>query len=310
MMEIRHISGNTRCLVGHQMIPLYMTDSSHCIMLDTGSQSMREEIVQTLEDAGITPIGLLCTHTHFDHFGNANFFSQRYQCPVALPLGEAEICRTPASVKSYLAVFSMGQILSDAKRSAIPCMVDHVIRPEEKDTMFRGVIFKVLHTPGHSMDHVCYITPDNVCYGGDALMCGHSLEVAKLPFAFQIRQSIQSMELFRNLNCASIVLAHKGVVEAPFDTLVEDNKRVTLEQLARVAAVVDRQMTTVEINAAVRKAMGIHVASVEKALNLECFLRPYLECLIDDGTLRQTLRSDGALCYEPAAAPSLTHCNT
>ena len=32
---------------------------------------------------------------------------------------------------------------------------------------------------------------------------------------------------------------------------------------------------------------------------LERFLRPYLECLVDDGTHRLTLRGTGTLCFEP-----------
>ncbi len=74
-MELRQIIGNTWCLYGHQLIPLYRTDSTHCILLDTGASVLRQDIVDTLEQNGLTPIGLLCTHTHFDHFGNARYLS-------------------------------------------------------------------------------------------------------------------------------------------------------------------------------------------------------------------------------------------
>lgn len=297
-MELIHISGNTFALSGHQLVPLYMTDSSHCIMMDTGTQHMRQEIESTLAAANITPIGLLCTHTHYDHFGNANYFSSLYKCPVALPLGEAEICRTFASVKSHLMVFSAGQVMADPEMSSVPCMVDHVIRPEESDTLFRGVRFRVLHTPGHALDHCSYITPDNVCYGGDALMCGHSLAASKLPYAFNFRQSLESMEIFRDLDVPLMVLAHKGVEEGPFNALVDQNRDAMLDQLNQVGSLIDHQMTMDEIYAAVRGAMGIKVNTPAKALNLERFLRPYLECLIDDGTHRQSVK-DGTLCYEP-----------
>ncbi len=298
-MKLQQVSGNTWCLSGHQLIPLYMTDSTHCIMLDTGTAGMREEIVQALAEADITPIGLLCTHTHFDHFGNAKYFSERYHCPVALPLGEAEICRTPASVKSHLFVFSAGQIANDPKMAAIPCLVDHVIRPEETDTFFRGVRFRVLHTPGHAMDHVSYITPDNVCYGGDALMCGHSLAASKLPYAFNFRQSIETLEQFRNLDCPCMILAHRGIVTAPFDELVEENRRVMLDQLEQVRRLVDHPMSAGEICRAVCRTMDVSVSTPEKAQNLERFLRPYMECLVDDGALCLQVIDD-VLCYVPA----------
>lgn len=59
-------------------------------------------------------------------------------------------------------------------------------------------------------------------------------------------------------------------------------------------------MSLEEIFTAVRDTMHIRVDTPRKAENLERFLRPYLECLLDDGTHRLSLRGTGTLCYEPA----------
>ncbi len=297
-MELKQISGNTWCLSGHQIIPLYRTDSSHCILMDTGPYALREELERDLARYGLTPIGLLCTHTHFDHFGNTRYLSERFNCPVALPLGEAEICRTLASVKSHLYVYSAGQVASDPERSQIPCLVDHVIRPEETDTLFRGVRFRVLHTPGHAMDHAAYITPDNVCYIGDALMCGRTLHTSRLPYAFNFQQSLDTIRSLKGLDCQAMAVAHCGVLYEGFDALVEENLQVMERQLAEVRALVDRPMSSDEICGAVCQRMGVVVSTVKKAQNLERFLRPYMEYLVDSGSHRLTLRGN-SLCYEP-----------
>lgn len=297
-MELKQISGNTWCLSGHQIIPLYRTDSSHCILMDTGPYALREELERDLARYGLTPIGLLCTHTHFDHFGNTRYLSEKFNCPVALPLGEAEICRTLASVKSHLYVYSAGQVASDPERSQIPCLVDHVIRPEETDTLFRGVRFRVLHTPGHAMDHAAYITPDNVCYIGDALMCGRTLHTSRLPYAFNFQQSLDTIRSLKGLDCQAMAVAHCGVLYEGFDALVEENLQVMERQLAEVRALVDRPMSSDEICGAVCRRMGVVVSTVKKAQNLERFLRPYMEYLVDSGSHRLTLRGN-SLCYEP-----------
>lgn len=297
-MELKQISGNTWCLSGHQIIPLYRTDSSHCILMDTGPYALREELERDLARYGLTPIGLLCTHTHFDHFGNTRYLSERFNCPVALPLGEAEICRTLASVKSHLYVYSTGQVASDPERSQIPCLVDHVIRPEETDTLFRGVRFRVLHTPGHAMDHAAYITPDNVCYIGDALMCGRTLHTSRLPYAFNFQQSLDTIRSLKGLDCQAMAVAHCGVLYEGFDALVEENLQVMERQLAEVRALVDRPMSSDEICGAVCRRMGVVVSTVKKAQNLERFLRPYMEYLVDSGSHRLTLRGN-SLCYAP-----------
>ena len=297
-MELRQIVGNTWCLYGHQLIPLYRTDSTHCILLDTGVSALRQEIVDTLEQNNLTPIGLLCTHTHFDHFGNARYLSERYHCPVALPLGEAEICRTLASVKSHLFVFTAGQVASDPEMSEIPCLVDHVIRPEEQDTLFRGVRFRVIHTPGHSMDHVSYITPDNVCYIGDALMCGRTLHSSRLPYAFNFRQSLETIQKLKGLECEAMAVAHCGVIYDHIDDLVDENLRIMEEQLEEVKALVDHPMSSDEVCAAVCTHMGVSVSTPKKAQSLERFLRPYLEFMVDEGSHRMVMRGT-TLCYEP-----------
>ena len=297
-MELKQIIGNTWCLYGHQLIPLYRTDSTHCILMDTGASALRQDIVDTLEQNELTPIGLLCTHTHFDHFGNARYLSERYHCPVALPLGEAEICRTLASVKSHLFVYSAGQVANDPEMSEIPCLVDHVIRPEETDTLFRGVRFRVLHTPGHAMDHASYITPDNVCYIGDALMCGRTLHSSRLPYAFNFQQSLDTIKGLKGLECEAMAVAHCGILYDGFDALVDENLQIMEEQLAEVKAMVDHPMSSNELCTAVCDRMGISVSTPKKAQNLERFLRPYLEYMVDEGSHRMVMWGT-TLCYEP-----------
>ncbi len=296
--EIENVFGNTRCLMAPLLIPFYMTDASHCILMDTGTVQMREAIEKTFEKNGITPIGIFCTHTHYDHYGSAGYFSEKYQCPIALPLGEAEVSRTLSAVKSYLFCFSAGQIKADPQTAALPCVVDHVIRPDEDETLFRGVRFKVIHTPGHSIDHVSIITPDNVCYAGDALMCGRSLNNSKFPYAFDMAESLASMEKFRGLSFEAMILAHRGIVRGPYDALVDENLVVTRKAVQTVSKLIDRQMTVEEIIRKVQKEMGVQIRTSTKALEFERFFRPYLEYMIDTGTHRQSVR-EGILCYEP-----------
>lgn len=298
-MEIRTIRGNTAYLDAQQLIGLYRTDERHCILLDCGPAALREEIEETLAQAGLTPVGVLATHAHFDHFGNATWFQQKYGIPVAITFGEAELCRTFPAIKSHLFVFSAGEIMTDPMLMNLPCKVDRVIMPYEDDIVFCGVPFKILRTPGHSPEHASIITPDGVCYCGDALMCGHNLERAKLPYAYNFRQSLESIEQFRNLPCSHMLVAHKGVIEAPFDELLDANRRCMETQLRVVSSIIDHQMSLEEIFSAVRDTMHIRVDTPRKAESLERFLRPYLECLLDDGTHKLSLRGTGTLCYEP-----------
>lgn len=299
-MEIRTICGNTAYLAGPQLIGLYKTDERHCILLDCGPAALRDELELTLENAGLSPIGILATHAHFDHFGNAAWFQQKYRIPIAISFGEAELCRTLPAIKSHLFVYSAGEIMSDPMLMNLPCNVDRVIMPYETDIIFCGVRFGILRTPGHSPEHISILTPDRVCYCGDALLSGRELRHAKLPYAYNVRQSLESVEQFRDLPCDHLLIAHKDVVNTPFDDILDENRRCMEQQLQTVSAIIDHPMSLEEIFTAVRDTMHIRVDTPRKAENLERFLRPYLECLLDDGTHRLSLRGTGTLCYEPA----------
>ncbi len=298
--ELRQVSGNTWCMMGHQLIPIYLVDKQRCVMLDTGTalDKIRSRIELTLERAGLRLAGILCTHSHYDHAGNAAYFQGKYNIPVAMPLGEAEQCRTEFAVKSYLYVFTPGQVHEDQTMRSIPCLVDQVIQPDADDIIFCGVRFRVIHTPGHSIDHVSILTPDNVCYVGDAIMSGGTLRASKLPYAYHMRSYLSSIEKLRGLSCDAMIIAHGDVVRPPFDSILDENLKVPQDSLERLRRIIDRPMTMDEISISVRAEMGIVVDTVMKALSFERFLRPYLECMVDQGTHVLTLKN-GILAYGP-----------
>lgn len=298
MMELRRIAGSTYALVSRQFIGLYMLGGGRCVLLDCGPILVRDELEKALADAGLTVAGVVATHTHFDHFGNAAYF-QKKGALVALSFGEAELCRTFPALKSNLFVYSAGEVMSDPLLREMPCLVDRIIPAQEDEIDFCGARFGILRTPGHSPEHISVVTPDGVCYAGDALMCAGHLTKAKLPYAYNIRQYMESIEVFRGIDCEKLLIAHEGVVDAPFDDLLDANLQLMQRQLRAVADIIDHKMSLEEIFAAVRETLDIKVDTPRKAENMERFLRPYLECLIDDGSHRLALRGTGTLCYEP-----------
>ena len=297
--EIKQVHGSTWYIDSPVIIPFYRLDESRCILLDTGTWHFREAMENTFEKYSMVPVGILGTHTHYDHYGNAAYFKEKYGSITALPIGEAEMSRSIYGVKSYLFCFSVGQVIKDKKMQAIPCETDIIIREDQEEVSLCGSVFKVIHTPGHSIDHISVITPDGVCYAGDALMCGHSLHASKLPYAFHMEMSLMSLEKMRSIKSAYMILAHRGILKAPYDDIIDENIHVMNREIEHAADIINRQMTVEEIYAAIQKEMGLSTDTVEKALDLERFLRPYLEHLIDRGSHVQTVKN-GILCYGPA----------
>ena len=53
-METQHVLGNTWVFKSWELIPFYKVDEHHCILLDTGLNDQREELEETLDEAGLT----------------------------------------------------------------------------------------------------------------------------------------------------------------------------------------------------------------------------------------------------------------
>ena len=60
-MKLTQVKGNTWVLEGFELIPLYRLENNTCILLDTGLQEEREDMENTLREAGLTPAGILCS---------------------------------------------------------------------------------------------------------------------------------------------------------------------------------------------------------------------------------------------------------
>ena len=89
----------------------------------------------------------------------------------------------------------MGMVRTIPRLQNLICPVDRVIAFGETAIDFCGVPLGILRTPGHAPDHICVITPDNVCFAGDALMTEDVLAEAMVPFVFDMADDLASKAL-------------------------------------------------------------------------------------------------------------------
>ena len=115
-----------------------------------------------------------------------------------------------------------------------PCVPDRVILPGEEAVTLFGATFGILRTPGHTVDHICVRTPDDVLYVADAMMTGRTLHYAKFPYALSMETYLDSMVKLREAKAACYVVAHKGIYEdiRPFIDLELQFLRQRMEELA------------------------------------------------------------------------------
>lgn len=238
-----HIAGRTWMLEGVGYLGLYLLDSHRCILLDSGDISEREELAHTLDGAGLTPVGILNTHIHTDHSINNRWLKERYSCAVAAPEGELHLIRSPLSLRSYLPCWSPGTLAREF--SDMVCPVDCPIpMGADGDFSFCGVSFQVIHTPGHSEDHVCVITPDNICYVGDALF-GRNNQ-AKLPYMFCVAQALESTARLTDLTCSAYLLSHREL-SGEVGPLIAHTRALLFQRMGEIRDLVTEPITNSDL---------------------------------------------------------------
>lgn len=287
-MKLTNVKGNTWAVEGPQFIGIFQTDASHCVIMDPGSAKLQQELDETLRQAGMTPVGVICTHMHYDHHEGTKYFREKYGALSCLPQLEADIVRCEQSLKNHLFNFNMGLIRNYPRMQNLIGPVDRVIGLDETEIDFCGAKFEIVRTPGHSPDHICIITPDNVCFAGDVLMSEDVLKDAMVPFVFDMTDDLASKEKVKSLTCDAWIFCHKGLVYGSAAQLAQKNIHRIHTQLEAVTRLITRPMTYSECYAAIISAMELPVGHPCRAQHLERYIRPYLEYLMDIGRLELT----------------------
>ena len=209
-MELIHIKGGTWAADTKGLtIPFYKLSDRDIVMLDTGyARPQREEFAEFLPEHGLRPRGVIISHTHRDHSGNAEYFKKLYGSLTAAGEYEAKVASDFNLCRPTYG--SMTICEADALRDFL-YTTDVAIAPVQDRISFCGAEFGILQLPGHTPGQIGTVTPDGVAYLADALMGETMLEFAKLPTVDDHAEDRRTKESLRSLKYDKYVLAHKGV---------------------------------------------------------------------------------------------------
>lgn len=183
--------------------------NKECVIFDPGGDGARLQTV--LRQQGLTPMGILLTHAHFDHIGAVDDVLAHWDVPVFIHEKEKNWLKDPALNGS--GYFIPGQeIVSKANVT---------ILPKEGAFSVGEFSFDLFYTPGHSPGSVSYYCKElGVVFSGDALFQG-SIGRTDLPGGSHERLLSSIHEKLLSLPEDTIVLSGHGpetTIEAEMDT--------------------------------------------------------------------------------------------
>jgi hydroxyacylglutathione hydrolase len=294
-MQIIQVRENTFCIdTGMTYIPFYRVSENNIVMIDTGlAKGERGELDRLLEENSFNIVGIICSHAHIDHIGNASYFKEKYKCPVAMSETESFICSSIINFKMYYCDQSLEEI--EEYFGHMVCKVDIVIKENDYIVNIAGSNFKILHTPGHSAAHICITTPDDVSYLGDTLISYEVMKGAKMPYAFILKEDLKSKEKLHSLKSIKYIVAHKGIYDN-ITELIEDNINFYKDRANKICELIDKPMTTEEIFKKIIKEWKIGIRNIRKYIVIERMLKSYIGYLNETKKI-ETVLEDGSLKY-------------
>lgn len=165
---------------------IYRTDTVRCgcyifsygdcyVLVDTSMGFERTRIERSISKTGIQKLdAIFLTHSHVDHAGNAQYFSDKFRCPVfvsekGLKNVRNGISAVPAGTMIYGKIVSyLGRKLpARMLRAFDQCPDAKPLTPGIVD-MYLGSHARLMDTPGHSDDSVSIILDNTVALIGDS----------------------------------------------------------------------------------------------------------------------------------------------
>lgn len=152
-----------------------LADGADFMLVDSGLRGERARLLAALEEQNLTRCrGLLLTHGHCDHAGNAAFLQQHFGAPVWAHQKEAPFLETrrtyaPRGFRGLTpqgAMFAGGEFVFPVARLGLD---GYLHEGEEIETPAGN--WRVLHTPGHTQGHISFWREsDGALLSGDALL--------------------------------------------------------------------------------------------------------------------------------------------
>lgn len=216
------ITGKTYYIKAFTNIGVYSLADNNCLLIDTCFNKKQAKMIdQTLKKNKLQLKYIINTHAHPDHCCGNTYFQRTYpDCQVFASLAEKPFMENP-----YLlgAIFSSANPLQHLDFSPSCFPVDHYLEPGVQ--IIDEEPLQVIPLSGHTRGQVGIITPDRVCFLGDALFSNYTLDTYALPYTFDVGESCKTLHSLFKIDADYFVISHDAQVISrdEFPSLVQRN---------------------------------------------------------------------------------------
>jgi glyoxylase-like metal-dependent hydrolase (beta-lactamase superfamily II) len=188
------------------------------ILVDSGHKSMNSILIKILEDLKIDRLdGLVLTHAHYDHTGNAKTIVNRYGCDVFVHRSEANLISRGINAKGRGTTPSMRLMMFLYGALHLKKMQLDPVKP----SIYVDDIYKIqnfgpntylIHTPGHSDGSISFIVDGEIAIVGDILFGASKTSIFPI-LASDLEMVKRSWKKLLDSGCSFFLPGHGDVIE-------------------------------------------------------------------------------------------------
>lgn len=287
--DIVQLSPEVYLLPGHVNMALVVGEDKEAVVVDTGQdKDAGRRVKRACETLSVTPVAILNTHAHADHFGGNDFLVRNLNLPVYAPPFEASIIENPYLEPVYLfnGAKPPPELLSKWLL-AKPSPVAHILEPGRLE--LAGVLLELLDTSGHAHTHYAVKVGD-VLIAADAVFGASVLDKYPLPFGQDIAAQIASAVRVGETGAHLVVPGH-GDPSEDVQGLVAANSAA----FAAAADAIEAACTGVtsdEVLKTTADALGLTMRDLPRYYLNRCVVSAYLNYLRENGRVETSLNAN------------------
>jgi len=294
--ELIPLSESVYYLPGAVNAGVVVGEDRQAVLVDTGGdKDYGRRIKKACDTLQVTPVAIVNTHSHADHYGGNDYLVRNLGLKVYAPPFEASILESPYLEPVYL--FGGAKPLPEMTSKwllAKPSRVDHVLSPGRLE--LAGVTFDVLDTSGHAHTHYS-VAVDSVLLAADAVFGEEVLERYPLPFGQDVGGQMASARKVAEVGACALLPGHGEPTEAV--AALVDTNLAAFERAADTVATACTGVDTAAVLKGTCDALGLQMTDLPRYyLNL-CTVMAYLSYLrevgrvgleLDDNALRWSVK--------------------
>ncbi|HEY2812651.1 MAG TPA: MBL fold metallo-hydrolase [Acidimicrobiales bacterium] len=215
----------------HNVTAGYLIEGAEPVLVETGSQSSVDALLDALRDLNVAPTdlaGIAVTHIHLDHAGGVGDVARAFPDATVYvhEKGARHLVDPSRLVQSAAMVY--GDLLDSlyGRLDPTPAERVHVLEDGETITIDSNRTLTTVDSPGHAKHHLAlHDSESGLLFAGDAvgvrLPDAGVLRPATPPPDFDLDQALTSLQRFAERRPTGVALAHFGLVPDPMETLAE-----------------------------------------------------------------------------------------